>query len=68
MTDTDRLRADAQAHMRYGANPMDVEPDALLALLDEVDTLRDEAERLRIRIENDQIRMAQMAECASGEL
>jgi ubiquinone biosynthesis protein UbiJ len=68
MTDIDRLRADAQAHMRYGANPMDVEPDALLALLDELDTLRDEAERLRTRIANDAIRLRGMADCASGEL
>jgi hypothetical protein len=66
MTDTDRLRADAQAHMRCVW--MDVEPDALLALLDELDTLRDEAERLRIRIENDAVRMRGMADCASGEL
>jgi hypothetical protein len=59
MTDTDRLRADAQAHLRYGA--MDVEPDVILALLDELDTLRDEAERLRARIANDAIRLTQMA-------
>jgi len=31
----------------------------ILALLDEVDTLRDEAERLRLRVENDAIRMAE---------
>jgi hypothetical protein len=39
-------------------------PDVILALLDELDTLRDEAERLRLRISNDAIRMA----AASGEL
>jgi hypothetical protein len=33
-------------------------PDVILALLDELDTLRDEAERLRLRISNDAIRMA----------
>jgi len=43
-------------------------PDVILALLDELDTLRDEVERLRLRISNDQIRMARMADCASGEL
>jgi hypothetical protein len=43
-------------------------PDVILALLDELDTLRDEAERLRIRVENDAIRLRGMADCASGEL
>jgi hypothetical protein len=34
----------------------------ILALLDEVDTLRDEAERLRLRIDNDAIRLRAAAD------
>jgi hypothetical protein len=35
---------------------------------DEIERLRDEAERLRTRIANDAVRMRGMADCASGEL
>jgi len=38
------------------------------ALVNEIERLRDEAERLRTRIANDALRMARMADCASGEL
>jgi hypothetical protein len=37
-------------------------PDVILALLDELDTLRDEAERLRLRISNDAIRLRAAAD------
>jgi hypothetical protein len=35
---------------------------------DEIERLRDEAERLRTRIANDEIRMKAMADSASGEV
>ncbi len=41
-------------------------PDVILALLYELDTLLDEAERLRLRIENDAIRLRAAAD--AGEL
>jgi len=40
----------------------------MAAAADEIETLRDEGERLRLRIANDAIRLARMADCASGEL
>jgi len=45
-----------------------VSADEYQRVLAELDTLRDEAERLRLRIENDAIRLRGMADCASGEL
>jgi len=60
-----------ESHQRAVANATYIAaagPDVILALLDKLDTLRDESERLRLRIANDAIRLARMADCASGEL
>jgi predicted RNase H-like nuclease (RuvC/YqgF family) len=98
MSDTDRLRADAEKVNSYMHTVSDLEEavcwmnraqsdliDAMEVIkrlqahnheartqmavdAERIAALEDEAERLRTRIANDQIRMAQMAECASGEL
>jgi hypothetical protein len=60
-TDDGRWKDTANAAVRLNWAD-DAPPETVLALLDELDTLRDEAERLRLRIANDQIRLRAAAD------